>query len=189
MRYAVINNANTLVYSVHDYTGSDWAIFKAAYESSNPGLLLVDLGSSVFPAGQGWSQETGGIYPQAAKGVADVVPAILSAIEFRTEQIEESGSVTFKGHPLPRNHEVRDDVVLLYLACAADPDFITALLPLPVPSQDGTVVTVDNLSQAKTFAMAMLADLKDGYADQATEITAVQAMTTITQVIQYTDPR
>lgn len=190
MRYAVINSANTLVYSAHEYTGSDWVTFKAGYESANPGKLLVDLGSSVFPAGQGWTQETDGIYPPTASvGIADVMLGILTAIEFRTDQIEETGSVTFKGHPFPRRHDIRDNVVLLYTCCAADADFITELLPLEIVAQDGAIVSVDNLADTKSFALAMLSDLKSGYSAQATQIAAVQAMTTITQLVQYVDPR
>lgn len=190
MRYAVINDADTLVYSVHDYNGVDWETFKEGWDASNPGYLLVDLGSSVFPAGQGWTQDTDGIYPPTESvGIAGVMPAILTAIEFKTTQLEETGSVSFKGHPFPRTHTVRDGVVLLYTCCASDVDFIDQLLPLEVVAQDGAIVSVDNLTDSKNFAMAMLASLKDGYSAQATQIDAVQGMTTITQLIQYTDPR
>lgn len=190
MRYAIINDADTLVFSVHDYNGVDWETFKEGWEASNPGYLLVDLGSSAFPAGQGWTQETDGTYPPTESvGIAGVMPAILNAIEVRTTQLEETGSVSFKGHPFPRTHTVRDGVVLLYTCCASDADFIDQLLPLEVVAQDGAIVSVDNLADSKDFALAMLASLKATYSSQATQIAAVQAMTTITLLIQYVDPR
>jgi len=191
MRYAVIDNANSLVYSTHEYTGSNWTDFKAQYEHDHDLRKLVDLGSSAFPYGQGWVKDTDGIYPPdgAPKGVADVLPAIQSAIRYKTDQLEYAGTVTFEGELFPRDHDTRDDVVLLALAALTSPAMESSLLPLKVNGISGAEVVISDANDAQTFALAYLSPLKAIYAGQAAQLASVAAMTTITQLIQYIDAR
>lgn len=191
MRYAVINNDSTLVYSVHEYDGNDWATFQAEYSVNNPGKSLRLLEGSTFPAGQGWTQDTDGIYPSDGepKGLADVLPAIYRAIEFRTDQLQYSGTVTFKGHQFPRSHEVRDDVVLLANSVINNAAVAAALLPLRINAIDQAEVTIDTVAEANNFALAMLSSLKADYAGQADQIAMVKSFVNITQAILYVDPR
>lgn len=191
MKYASINAGNTLVYFVANYTGSDFPAFRSAYEAENPGKTLVSLGFSTFPDGQGWVQESNQIAPADGlpKGMADILPGIMAAIQFKTDQLEYDGTVTFKGEQFPSNHDVRDDVVLLAVSVSMDAGFASELLPLRVNSIDGSEVTIANVTEAKEFALIMLNPMKSIYAGNADQLAAVQAMLNVTQLMQYVDPR
>lgn len=191
MNYAIINAGNTLVYSVHVFDGGDWFSFKTTWQAANPGYLLVDLGSSVFPAGQGWISESDGLYPPNLEyqGVNDVRPNILNAIQYRTKEIQYAGTVTFKDEQFPRDHTTRDDVVLLANSVSSSASMAAALLPLKVNAIDFSEVTISTVADAEEFALAMLSPIKSIYDGQATQIATVQGMSTITELITYTDPR
>lgn len=189
MKYAVIDTANSYVFSAHEYTGTNWALFKTTYEEEHSDRLLIDLGASLFPSGQGWSQETDGTYPSEPKGVNDVRANVLAAIQRRTNELEYSGVVTFKSQDFPRDHDTRDAVVLMAVSCIASAELASSLLPLRVNAINTTEVTISTVADAKDFALAMLSPTKSIYANQADQIAAVNAMTAITQLITYIDPR
>ena len=189
MRYAVVSTDQFFVYSAHGYDGSNWSTFKSSYESANPGKLLVDLGASSFPLGQGWTQDSDGIYPVNPYNKTDVLANLITAIQFRTGELEYGGTVTFKGHELPRDHDTRDDIVLLALSCMTSTSMATELLPLRVNAIDTEEVVISNVTEAEDFALAVLSPTKSIYAGQADQIAAIKAMTTITQLVQYVDPR
>ena len=189
MKYAVIDTANSYVFSAHEYTGTNWTLFKSTYESEHEDKLLVDLGASMFPSGQEWSQETDGVYPSEPKSVNDVRANVLASIQRRTNDLEYNGVVTFKGQDLPRDHDTRDDVVLMAVSCISSTELAASLLPLRVNAINTAEVTIDTVADAKDFALAMLSPTKAIYANQADQIASVNAMTTITQLITYIDPR
>lgn len=192
INYVTINPATNTAIAFDVYDGMNWATFKADFESANPGLELVDTAGSIFPSGQNWYSGVG-LYqrlPYEGNGAFAVIQAkLLNNISLRTEEIQYSGTVTFKGEQFPRTHDTRGDVVLLATAAGSSAAMAAALLPLRVNSISMEEVTIDNVTEANDFALAMLNPLKAVYAGQADQIAAVQAMTTITQLIQYIDPR
>ena len=119
MKYAVINTGNTTVYSTHEYKGSDWAGFKASYELANTGKTLVDLGASIFPDGQGWSQEIDGTYPSAPFSMADVLQNLIRQVSYTTDQIQFAGTFEYDGKLFPNDHEARDEIGILAAAVNA----------------------------------------------------------------------
>lgn len=192
INYVTINPAANTALAFDTYTGADWAAFKANFETSNPTLRLVDIGASAFPSGQNWYSGVGQYQRLPYAGdetFAKVQQNILKNIQLRTEQLEYSGTITYGGHPFPRDHDTRDDVVLLATSAVASSALSAALLPLRVNALDGAEVVIGTVSDAENFALAMLSPLKATYAGQADQLAAVQAMTTITALCQYVDPR
>lgn len=196
IKYAAITNDDFSVgfVSYFDAGSGSFAEFKANYEAVQTNQLIVNIDGSAFPEGQGWEQLTADVVQfHPVDGIFQIVPAVkeklCAQIAGRTPSLEYVGTAKFKGESFARDHSTRDDVVLLANTVATSPALAAELLPLRVNSIDFAEVTVDTVADAQAFALAMLSPTKTVYAEQADQIAAVQAMTTITQLIQYVDPR
>lgn len=192
INYVTINPTSNTAIAFDKYTGGDWNTFKNNFESINTNLKLVDIGSSNFPTSQNWYSGEG-LYQRlpntGGESFLSIQQNILKNITQKFDEIQYSGSVVFKGHHFPRSHDVRNDVALLACAANTTPFMASSLLPLKVNSISFEEVTIETVEEALDFALAMLSPTKSLYNSQADEVAEVMAMTTITQLITYIDPR
>lgn len=192
VKYVITTTADNTAELYDIYGGMDFAGFKVQYETDHPGKVIVEVGDSVFPAGQDWYSGDGPYQrlPKPGGSTFEYIQTnIIKNIVARTELIEYEGFVTFKSKQFPRDHETRDDVVLLACTSSVSPAIAAEMLPLRVNAIDFSEVTIANTTEALDFALAMLGPTKEVYADQADQIAAVKAITTIAGLVQYVDPR
>jgi hypothetical protein len=201
IKYAAITTDNNSVglVSYYNTAAGPFTDFQAAYHATNPNQQLVDIGQSKFPEGQGWSEtvvasQGSGVKQYRPKGnifqtIDTVRTKVVQLVINKMPYFEYSGTVTFKGKTFARDHETRDDIVLLANTVSISNSFATELLPLRVLADDNTEVSIDTIHEAQDFALSMLSPLKGVYAAEADQVAAIMAMTTITQLVQYIDPR
>lgn len=193
IKYAVISSDNGSVGFVgfFDTSTGSFSAFQASYNAANPTRSVVDITGSQFPDGQGWQFANNQYTPTdgAFRGVAEVKAKVCAQVSSKTSQIEYAGFVTFRDKQFPRDHSTRDAVVLLANSVGSSAALASTLLPLKVNAIDFSELTIETVADAQDFALAMLQPLKAVYAAQAEQMAAVQAMTNITQLVQYIDPR
>jgi hypothetical protein len=196
-KYAVVSTDGTnLAIGAGIYTGTSFSDFASGYADAHPNQLPIDIGTSLFPAGQGWMQstDTNGRVTWAPPGnqpytMAQVRAGLLASIIAKTQQLLNNGTITYNSHPFPTDAGSRAEFGVLAALVGTSSTAASALLPYAITSLDGTEMSLATTDEAMAFAVPLAALAKTYDAAEDVQVAAVTAMTTINQLVSYIDPR
>ncbi len=191
MRYAVTTPADNKVYSCDTYSGSDWAAFKAAYETDHSGYVLVELpAGSQFPFGQGWQETQAGLYEptdgqprthmQLKAGIAKMIASKTYELQFNTPALFSFGGLQFT-----RSENARHWL----LGMLANRNNTTYPCYFPASAPFGQQLEINDADEMSDFIQPLYDESLTLQEAGNAQMAALAALSTIEAVVTYVDPR